>query len=112
MSRKTGKEARAERITWFALILIFIPLNFGDWLSTIPAYLFPFAVAVVLLFSGIYQWRKDWRVSPIVWIVAALMLVVGGVEIYYPAFMPFDPVLAALIAAVGIILFGVLSNES
>lgn len=111
MSRKTGKEARTERITWFALILIFIPLNFGDWMATIPAYLFPFAVAVVLLISGIYQYRQGWRVSPVVWMVAALMLAMGGYS-WYVTRPLVDPVLVSLVATAGIILFGVLTNES
>jgi peptidoglycan/LPS O-acetylase OafA/YrhL len=115
MARKTGKEARAERVTWFALILIFIPLNFGNWMATIPAFMFPLAVATVLIFSGIYQWRHDWRVSPIVWMIAAIMLLVGLVAMYIPdtlATYRIDPMLLALIATIVVIVFGVLSNES
>jgi hypothetical protein len=115
MARKTGKEARAERVTWFALILIFIPLNFGNWMATIPVFLFPLAVAAVLLMSGIYQWRNNWRVSPIVWMVAAVMLLLGGLALYMPNTLSafrIDPLLLALIATIVVIVFGVLSNES
>ena len=115
MARKTGREARAERITWFALILIFIPLNFGNWMATIPAYLYPLAVAMILLISGFYQWRNDWRVSPIVWMVAALMLLLGLTALYIPATLAtyrIDPMLFALAATIAVIAAGIVSNES
>lgn len=115
MSRKTGKEARAERITWFALVMVFAPLSLGNWLQTMPPYVVPFAVMLILLVSGFYQYRQGWRVSPIVWIIAALMGVMGGYGIYTEnrGIEPLvDPILVALVGTVGIIGFGVLSNES
>lgn len=115
MSRKTGKEARVERITWFALVMVFAPLSLGDWLHTLPPYVVPFAVMLILLVSGLYQYRQGWRISPIVWIVAALMGAMGGYGIYAEnrGLIPLvDPILVALIGTIIIIAMGVLSNES
>ncbi len=107
---KTSKEARIERVTWFALVMVFIPLNFGQWLHTIPAYFFPAAVGVILIVSGVYQYGQGWRVAPIVWIIAALMIAYGGYAWYTRPWV--DPILIGLIGVVAVIGLGVLTGES
>ena len=107
---KTSKEARVERITWFALVMIFVPLNFGQWLHTIPAYFFPAAVGVILIVSGTYQYSQGWRVAPIVWIIAALMIAYAGYAWYIKPLI--DPILIGLIGVVAVIGLGVITNES
>lgn len=109
MSSKTGKEARAERATWFSLVFVFILLSFDEDL-TIPDYIVPFTVAGILIFSGFYQLRRKWSVSPILWMVAALMIAAGIYGVYFDSLV--DLRLVALIATVAIIVFGVVTNES
>ena len=110
MPRKTTKEARVERVTWFALVMIFALLNYGQWLQTIPAYFFPAAVGVILIVSGSYQYSNGWRVAPIVWIIAALMIAYAGYGWYMRPLV--DPILVALIGVVAVIGLGIVTNES
>jgi hypothetical protein len=110
MPRKTGKEARTERVTWFAMVMLFVPLNFGQWLQMIPAYFFPAAVGIILITSGVYQYNKGWRVAPIVWIIAALMIAYAGYAWYMRPLI--DPILIALLGVICVILLGILTNES
>lgn len=118
-SRKSAAEARAERVSWFMLVLVFILLSFDD-AGTIPGIAVAFYVGVVAGISALYQWRRGWRVSPIVWIIIGVLILFG---VYYYAvttYLPtspiailafFDPILIALIATVVIILFGTVTNE-
>lgn len=108
MARKTGREARAERMTWFGLVLVFMLLNF-DRDFTIPDFVIPFLLAAILMVSGIYQYTQNWRVSPLTWIFAAVFIFGGVFGIYYNS--PIDLRLASLIIVFIIILFGVITNE-
>jgi hypothetical protein len=108
MSRKTGKEARAERITWFAMVVVFMLISF-DRNVTLPDYIVPFVIAGILFMSGIYQYTKQWRVSPATWITGAVLTLAGIFGIYYNS--PVDLRLVSLVAVLIIIGLGVLTNE-
>ncbi len=108
MARKTGREARAERITWFGLVLVFMLLNF-DREFVIPDFVIPFILAGILMISGIYQYTQNWRVSPLTWIFAAVFIIGGVFGLYYDS--PIDLRLASLLIVVIIIGIGVLTNE-
>lgn len=110
MAGKSPKEARVERVTWFALVMLFVPLNFGQWLQMIPAYFFPAAVGIILIISGGYQYSQGWRVAPIVWIIAALMIAYAGYGWYMKPLV--DPVLISLVGVIFVISLGILTNES
>lgn len=110
MPRKTRQEARAERITWFLMILVFILYSF-DTGATIPTYVVPIILSIILVGSGLYQYAKKWRVSPVVWIVGVILGIVGAYGVYFTRPI-FDPTLAAFIGTVLVILMGVISNES
>jgi len=109
MPRKQGKEAKAERLTWFGLVMVFIILSFDENLS-IPDYLVPFIIAGILLISGLYQLRQRWPISPVLWITMTVMILAGLYGIYFQPFI--DLRLVSLIAVVILIGFGVLTNES
>ncbi|MGB1286988.1 MAG: hypothetical protein ACPG7F_10675 [Aggregatilineales bacterium] len=117
MARKTGREARAERLTWFAMVLVFFVFSFDENI-TFPDYIPPFAIALILLVSGVYQYSRKWRVSPFTWIIFVLMLFTGGFAVYaerytIPVLLSFfDPILAALLATVIVIGLGIVTNES
>lgn len=110
-SRKTRREARVERITWFLMILVFIFVSFDEQVQ-IADYVVPIALGLILLFSGIYQYfREGWRVSPVVWMVSALCLAYGGFIIYSSSRLFIDPILFGFVATVVVILFGIITNE-
>jgi len=108
MARKTGREARAERMTWFAMVLVFMLLNFDRDL-TIPDFVIPFLLAAILLVSGVYQYTQNWRVSPLTWIFFAVFVIGGIFGVYYNS--PIDLRLASLVMVVIIIAIGVITNE-
>ena len=71
--RKSDAEARVERITWALLVLVFAIVQLLPAGSTIPNFFVPFAGAIILLGSGLYQYSRHWRVSPVTWIGGAFM---------------------------------------
>lgn len=116
-TRKSEQEARVERLTWFALIMVFIALSFDDN-NVIPGFAVPFATAFILFFSGFYQYRqldRGWRASAWIWVLGTLMAVAGGFTVYNEVYrgVPsiIDPVLVALIGTVTLIVNGILTNE-
>ncbi len=111
--RKSSDEVEVELITWFLLVLIFAILyivnnNFSDF--AFPSWLVPISGALVLLGSGTYQYSKNWRVSPVTWIVGAVLMVFGFVNV------TIDPTLDltgfSLLAFAIVILFGLLTGET
>lgn len=117
MPRKTGQEARAERLTWFALCLVFIVLTFDEQ-QMLPGYVIPFLVATILIVSGIFQYTRKWRVSPVVWGAAGILIAFGiyglvdTLGIYgFTAPFPIDLRLISLVAVIAIIIFGIVTNE-
>ena len=122
MARKSAAEAKAERTTWFFLVLVFIILSF-DREDTIPDFAVPIVTAVILFVSAFIQLRRGWRVAPIVWIIATILALVGGLTYYFETQVTpneaidivltyLNPVLISLAATVLVILLGVLTNES
>src|SRR5512145_564502 len=72
---KSEAEARAERLTWFFLVLIFAILQIFTQNGIIIQYwLIPLSGSIVLLGSGLYQYTRRWRVSPFTWLAGALLL--------------------------------------
>lgn len=117
MSSKTGQEARVERITWFALCMVCIIMYFDDQ-QLLPTFLIPFLVAIILIFSGVYQYRRGWRVSPVLWGASAILLALGswgvaaGMEVGGFIVPPaFGLRLISLVAVIVIIVFGIITNE-
>jgi uncharacterized membrane protein len=111
--RKSAAEAKAERLTWFLLVLIFALLSIlqdNVEAGAVPNWLVPLSGAVVLLGSGIYQYSNNWRVSPMTWIIGAILLLFGLVNVLV------DPTLDltgfSLLAFAAVILFGLLTGET
>lgn len=52
MAKKSGHEARVERMTWFALVITFL----GAYYLNVPGAFTCFAIALILLVSGLYQY--------------------------------------------------------
>jgi len=107
--RKSAAEARIERLTWFFLVLVFAVLSMLPD-NSVPNMVIPFSGAVILLGSGIYQYMRQWRVSPITWIVGSIMLVMGAYNYQVNPNINLTGVVLLLFA--GVILFGILTNET
>lgn len=106
MARKTGQEAKVERITWFSMVVLFLFLTnngvAGAWVLL--------TISLLLLISGLYQWRRRWSVGPQVLVCAGIGLLGGGYGLYAPVFV--DLSLVALGIIVVVISFGVVTNDS
>lgn len=115
MAKKSAREAKIERVTWFALVAIFVVYSLGDNVNYIPEYAMPIMVGAILIASGLYQYRRHYRVSPIVWLIAGAMLIAGGYALYtlnQGGTLLFSVSALALIAVFAVIAFGVFTKES
>jgi uncharacterized membrane protein len=107
--RKSEAEARVERMTWFLLVLIFAAISLLPE-GSMPNALVPFAGALVLLGSGLYQYSHRWRVSPVTWVVGSIMMVIGLYSIYVNQTVDLLP--HSLVAFAIVIGFGVVTGET
>lgn len=110
MTRKTGKEAKAERITWFAMVSVFLFLSF-DSTASLAGYAVCLILGAILIISGFYQYSQKWRVSPMTWMGGALLLLIGTLGFSYGYLIPVDLTLVGLLLTIAIILGGVVTNE-
>ena len=118
---KSREEAKVERRTWLALAGVFIVLSLFDPENALPDYVVAFTIAGILAASGIYQFmqsddNESWRVSPVTWIVAAILALFATFYVladYRDWFsIPLDLRLLSLAATYVIIVLGVLTNEA
>ncbi len=108
--RKSEAEARAERVTWALLVLVFAIVQLLPNEAVLPNFFVPFAGALILLGSGVYQYSRRWRVSPITWIGGAFMLLFAYYNLQVNAAQDFTG--AALIVFFVVIIFGLLTGET
>jgi hypothetical protein len=107
--KKSQAEARIERFTWFAMVLVFAVIYIVPD-GTIANWMVPFAGAVILLSSGLYQYMRRWRVSPVTWMAGTLMLLLAMINLTVsPDQNFFGFVLLAFAVVIGI---GVLTGET
>jgi Na+/melibiose symporter-like transporter len=109
---KSAAEARVERLTWGLLVLIFAVLYVlsDSALSQLPNFLVPLAGGVILIASGLYQYSRRWRVSPITWIAGVLMLVFAVLSFYILPDRSF--IVETLIATLIVIIVGTFTGET
>ncbi len=108
---KSAAEARVERITWFMLVLIFAIINvLLEGGVGLPNWFVPLSGCVVLLGSGIYQYSRRWKVSPITWLAGSSLGALAAVNLY---FLPDRSFLGiSLIVFAGVILIGLVTGET
>ena len=108
---KSPAEARVERLTWGLLVLIFAVLYvFENIAAVVPNWAVPIAGAVVLLGSGVYQYSRRWRVSPITWIGGVVLLVLAMISIYTSTTRTF--IVESLIVTLIVIIVGTFGGET
>jgi hypothetical protein len=108
--RKSAAEARVERLTWFALVLVFGSIYFFQEAVLLPNWFVPMIGAIIILGSGVYQYSRGWRVSPITWIAGTLMLALAGYG--FALNSQRDLLSFSLIVFAFVIGFGVLTGET
>lgn len=110
--RKSEAEARIERLTWALLVLAFavFQLLADEGTGALPNWFVPAAGAAVLLGSGLYQYTRRWRVSPVTWIAGSVMLFFALVNLYVNPAANFLG--AALLVFLLVIVFGLVTNET
>ncbi len=108
--RKSAAEARVERITWALMVLVFALVQLLPAGTTLPNFTIPFAGALILLGSGLYQYSRHWRVGPVTWIGGAFM----ALFTYYN--LQIDPNTnftgACLIVFFAVIILGLITGET
>jgi hypothetical protein len=107
---KSEREARVERLTWGALVLVFAMLQLLPDTTSVPHWIVPFSGALILLGSGLYQYSRGWRVSPVTWIGGVLLAVLTFYNLRMNPTANYLGVSLLIFAAV--ILFGVISGET
>lgn len=108
--KKSAAELRTERLTWFALVSIFVIATIIPEDTIIPNAFTPFVAGIVLALSGIYQYMNKWRVHFITWISATLMFVMTGYNILERPDLDLSFVVIMLVALV--IANGIFSKET
>jgi len=108
--KKSAKELKTERITWYVLVAIFVIARVIPEDTVIPNAFTPFAAGMVLIISGLYQYSKKWRVSFITWIAGTLMLVMAGYNVFNKPELDLSPAVIILVAIV--IAMGIFTNET
>jgi hypothetical protein len=108
--RKSEAEARVERITWALLVLVFAIIQLLPAGSSVPNFFVPFAGALILLGSGLYQYSKHWRVGPVTWIGGAFMALFTYYNIQINPATNFTG--ACLIVFFVVIIFGLITGET
>jgi len=89
------------------LVLVFAVLYFLPD-STIPNWMVPFAGAIILIGSGVYQYRERFRVSPITWLAGGVMAVFA----YYSFETGANMVPFTLFTFAAVIVLGVVTGET
>lgn len=108
--RKSEEEARAERVTWALLVLVFVVIQLVPETTIIPTWVVPLAGAAILLGSAIHQYSRRWPVSPITWIAGAIMAVLAYYSIQVERTRSFTG--EALLVFFVVIIFGVITGET
>lgn len=108
--RKSLAEARVERLTWALLVLVFGIVELLPTSAALPNYFVPFAGALILLGSGLYQFMRRWRVSPITWIGGAFMALFTYYNLQVNPAQNFTG--PCLIVFFVVIIFGLVTGET
>ncbi len=108
--RKSSAEARVERITWALLVLVFAIVQLIPNAAALPNFFVPFAGALILLGSGLYQYARRWRVSPITWVGGAFMALFAYYALQVNPAQNFTG--ACLIVFFAVIVFGLITGET
>lgn len=98
-------------MTWAGLVgVIAIGILGQDAGLVLPNWFVPFAGATVMLGSGIYQYSRGYRVSPITWLGGIVLVLFLIYSIYVNPAQPFGGI--SLLIFFFVILFGIISGDT
>ncbi len=107
---KTAAEYRVERLTWFGLVgILVVSSAIPEWLA-LHHGVTPLLAGFLLLLSGIYQYRKGWRVGLSSWAGGIIALVLAGIN--FLSRPDLDLSLLVILIAVIIIALGIFTREN
>jgi hypothetical protein len=108
---KSYREARIELMTWAALVMVIALGALGRENNiNLPNWFVPFAGCIVLLGSGILQYSRGYRVSPVTWIGGIVLALFFA---YSWQIDPLQPLVgASLIVFFLVILFGIITGDT
>ncbi|MBL8162105.1 MAG: hypothetical protein JNJ61_08975 [Anaerolineae bacterium] len=108
---KSRDEERIERMTWFALVIIFAALQIlPEGGLTLPNWFVPLSGSIVLLASGAVQYSRGWRVSPITWLAGAMLAALSFINLNISPERNFLGI--SMIVFAGVILMGLITGET
>ncbi|MDX2137146.1 MAG: hypothetical protein SF123_03555 [Chloroflexota bacterium] len=109
--RKSQGEANIELMTWAALVLVIgLGILSQENNFTLPNWFIPGAGAVVLLGSGVFQYSRGYRVSPITWLAGMVLVLFLAYGMYVNPLQSFGGI--SLIVFFLVILFGVVTGDT
>ncbi|MBZ0280492.1 MAG: hypothetical protein K8L97_07100 [Anaerolineae bacterium] len=109
--RKSRDEERVERLTWFFLVIIFAALQIlPEGGLALPLWFVPLSGAIVLIGSGLLQFTRGWRVSPVTWLGGFLLVGLTIINLYISPERNFLGL--SMIVFAGVILMGLLTGET
>jgi hypothetical protein len=109
--RKSNRESRLELMTWASLVVVIaLGALTRENNITLPGWLVPFLGAVILLGSGVYQYSRSYRVSPITWLAGLVLFVFVAYHFYVDSTQEF--VGASLIVFFLVIVFGIITGDT
>jgi hypothetical protein len=109
--RKSQGEANIELMTWAALVLVIgLGILSQENSFTLPNWFIPGAGAVVLLGSGVFQYSRGYRVSPITWLAGMVLVLFLAYGMYVNPQQTFGGI--SLIVFFLVILFGVVTGDT
>lgn len=99
-----------ERLTWFGLVgALVITGILPSWLTPHPG-LTPLAAGLILVVSGLLQYRRGWRVGFSIWVAGILLLLMAGFSFINRPDL--DMSFAVIVIAAILIAAGVFTRES
>lgn len=108
---KSAAEGRIELMTWAGLVgVIAIGVLGRDINLVLPNWFVPFAGATIMLGSGVYQYSRGYRVSPITWIGGVVLVMFLIYSLYVNPAQSFGG--ASLLIFFFVILFGIITGDT
>ena len=107
---KSEDERRIERLTWFGIVGVLVMTGaLPSWL-TLHNGVTPLATGCILIFSGLMQYRRGFRVGYTTWVAGTLLLVAAGFNFVNRPDL--DLSLLAIVAAIIVVGAGIFTRET